>query len=383
MKKMNDNKQLNERLCFYSLLHKSEKPLFSIDLLFREINSKLEWMMYSGTLRGAIPLNKDDQSLFDGIEDFIEYRKELLSRVGLDYPFEIIVSSPKLHIGEYYPNIFRPEFSSKLQQKHFVKDASPLLENFDEPAIYNFEEYSDYVRQLDIILNELNNVFKVIAPSKDNLKSYGNSIRNIIVLACTEIDSMMRNVLVRNGYCKDDDFLTMNNYRILNEAMRLNEYSVSLHDYFNLGEFFPFKEWNVPNGSLTWYNAYNNVKHRRIEHFAEANLENAIRAVLGYAVFLVAQYGCENSLWKRKIDDVIKIRKRPQWNLEDFYIPFTTNIEPKAVNYPFPKKEIEKSETRAKLKTINGLLKNKATKADILQSIDELKALVEKDCSDS
>lgn len=367
----------NDRLCFYSLLHKSEKPLHSIDFLFKEMDGKLEWMMYSGNLRSGCFLGKDDLSPFKDISDFIEYRKELLSQVGLSYPYEIVVSKPKLNIGEYYPNIYRPEFSSKLQQIHFVHDGCPLIEENFDPQIYNYEEYSDYVRQLDIILNEFNSVFKVIAPSKENYKSFGNAIRNIIVLACTEVDSMMHNVLVRNGYCKDNDFSSMNDYRILNEAMRLNEYSVSFSDYSHLGEFFPFKEWSEKGGTLTWYNSYNHVKHKRYENFGEANLENAINAVIGMAVFLVAQYGCNNNLWKRKIGSYLKIRKRPNWKLEDYYIPYTNDSEPIAVNYPFPQKKAEQTLTKQKLKEVVTLLKNKAPKAEVLDSIDALRNMVD------
>ena len=366
-----------ERLCIYSLRQKSVKPLHSIDFLFRETKGKLEWMVYNGGLRSGCFVGKEDMSLFDDIYDFIEYKKDLLSQVGLCYPYEPVVSYPKLNIGEYYPNIYRPEFSSKLQQNHFINDGAPMLHEYDDPYIFNHEEYSDYVVQLDIILNELNEVFKVVAPSKENYKSYGNSIRNIIVLASTEIDSMMHNVLVRNGYCKDNDYTTMNDYRLLNEAMKLNEYSLSFADYNHLGEFTPFQEWSSKGGSLSWYNAYNHIKHRRHENFHEATLENAINSVMGFAAVLVAQYGRENSLWKRKIANNLLIKKRPHWKLEDYYIPFTTDIEPKAINYPFSKRKEDESQTRLKLKEVVRRLKDHAPKADVLQCIDELKVLVD------
>lgn len=376
MELVDNSHKAKDKLRIYSLLHKATKPLYAIDFLFREVDSKLEWMLFSGNLRSGCFIGKDDLSPFEDFTDFIEYRKEFLSKVGLIYPYEIKVTNPKLNIGEYYPNIYRPEFSSKLQQSHFVHDGCPFLEENFDPHIDNYEEYSDYVRQLDIILTEFNNVFKVIAPSKENFNNFGNLIRNIIVLACTEIDSLMHNVLVRNGYCKADAFTSMNDYRILNEAMRLNEYSISFSDYFHLGEFFPFKEWTTKGGTLSWYNAYNHVKHKRYENFAEANLENAINAVMGLAVFLVAQYGSNNNLWKRKIDTNLKIRKRPYWAVEDYYIPFTNDIAPVAVQYPFPKK-VEQTQTRLKYKEVGNLLKNKAPKAKILDSIDELRNRVE------
>lgn len=372
----NDNTS-TDRLCIYSLRHKADEPLYSIDFLFREEEGKLEWMLFSGGLRGGCYIGKEDRTLYDDINDFIEYHKDFLTQAKLCFPYETVVSYPKLNIGEYYPNIYRPDFSSKLQQSHFIKDGCPMLHEFDEPYIFNYEEYSDYVIQLDIILNELNEVFKVVAPSKENYKSYGNSIRNIIVLACTEIDSMMHNVLVRNGYCTDDDHTSTNDYRLLNEAMMLNEYSLFFADYNHLGEFTPFKDWSSKGGSLSWYNAYNHVKHRRQENFAEANLENAINAVMGFAALLIAQYGCENNLWKRKIANGIRIKKRPYWKLEDYYIPYTVSVKPKPVNYPFSKRKKEESQLRLKIKEVVKQINTHAPKADVLQSIDELKDLVD------
>ena len=333
-------------------------------------------MLYSGRLRSGCFIRKEDRTLYDDFNDFIEYHKEFLTQAKLSFPYEIVVSYPTLSIGEYYPNIYRPDFSSKLQQSHFIKDGCPMLHEYDEPYIFNYEEYSDYVLQLDIILNELNDVFKVVAPSKENYKSYGNSIRNIIVLACTEIDSMMHNVLVRNGYCTDDYHTSMNDYRLLNEAMMLNEFSLSFSDYNTLGEFTPFKDWASKGGSLSWYNAYNHIKHRRQENYTEANLENAINAVMGFAAILIAQYGRENNLWKRKIANNIIIKKRPYWKLEDYYIPFTVSVKSKPINFPFSKKKEEESKTTIKLKEVAKHLKSHATKTDILKSIDELKSLV-------
>ena len=369
-----------EGICIYSLRQKIAKPLVSIDLMFRKMsNGKLEWMMYDELLRGGCFVGKDDLTLFDDINDFIEYRKDFLSQLGLSYPCEKIEIYPKLKVGEFYPNIYRPEFSYKLQKRHFVdrKNGIPFSEVYDDPYIFNREEYSDYLRQLEIIINDLNEVFKVIAPSPNNYKCYGNSLRNIIVLACTEIDSMMHNILVRNEYCKDDAHTSMNDYRILNEALRLDEYSISFVDYLQLKDYVPFKEWTNKNGSLTWYNAYNHVKHKRSDNFQEANLENAILAVMGFALVLVAQYGFENNMWNRKLGNYLKITRQPKWDLSDFYIPYTDDMLPVKINYPFPKNKSKQTQTRAKLKEVGTLLKNKASKADVLDSIDELRNLID------
>ena len=52
---------------------------------------------------------------------------------------------------------------------------------------YYRNEYLSHLRQLERILEELKNVFRVIEPTIDNKDSYGNTLRNIIILSCTEM----------------------------------------------------------------------------------------------------------------------------------------------------------------------------------------------------
>lgn len=58
-------------------------------------------------------------------------------------------------------------------------------------------------------------------------------------------------------------------------------------------EIMPFKNWNRNKaGDLYWWQAYNNVKHNRIESYAEGNLKNLLSA-------LAALYFLEMYLVKR------------------------------------------------------------------------------------
>ena len=72
MKKDIKSRVEDKELFIYSLRHKEDKPLYSIDFLFRRTgNGKLEWMMYSDGLRGGCFIGKDDLTLFDNINDFV------------------------------------------------------------------------------------------------------------------------------------------------------------------------------------------------------------------------------------------------------------------------------------------------------------------------
>lgn len=365
-----------ENLCIYSLRHKSDKPLYSIDLLFNKVDGQLEWQMFNDVLVSGCPMGKDDLSLYANIDEFIENRKDFLSHIGLLYQYEIIETIPKLKTGEFYPNIYRPAFSFKLQNRHFIHEDCPFGDVYNDLYITDKNEYNDFLRQLEIIIDDLIDIFKVIAPTPSNYKSYGHSIRNIIFLACTEIDSMMKNALVKNGYCKQENRCSIIDYRILNEALRLSEYELKFTDFEQFGSICPFEEWNNNDWKVSWYSDYNNIKHKRFECYEEANLKNAVYAVLGFAAVIVSQYGKNNSLWSRKLDKIIKITKEPKWKLEDFYIPFTTDIAPYEKKFAFSKTKKQKSEIMQQLSLLQNKLKGKRSKEEVLQEIDRLRNLI-------
>lgn len=58
----------------------------------------------------------------------------------------------------------------------------------------------------------------------------------------------------------------------------------------------PFQEWKAENKnegqakSLSWYKAYNELKHARIDNFEHTNLKNLLDAVCGLLVILSAQF---------------------------------------------------------------------------------------------
>ena len=368
--------RINENLCIYSLRHKSEKPLYSIDFLFNRVNGQLEWQMFNEVIRSGCPMGKDDLTLYANIDDFIENRKVFLSQVGLSYQYEIIETIPKMKTGEFYPNIYRPVFSFKLQRCHLIHDGFPFGDVYDDLYIIDRDEYDDFIRQLEIIIDELLDVFKVIAPTPNNFNCYGHAIRNIIFLACTEIDSMMKNALVKNGYCKESAYCSIIDYRILNEALRLSEYELKFTDFDSIGTIRPFEEWINKDGKISWYSDYNDIKHRRYECYEEANLRNAIYAILGYAAVMVSQYGKENNLWNRKLGKIIKITNEPKWKLEEFYIPFTTDIAPQEKKFVFSRTKKQKSETMLQLSKLQNKLKDKRPKEEVLQEIDRLRNLI-------
>jgi hypothetical protein len=323
----------------YSIMADDNSPImsnYSFDLLFSCSNGKLEWLYLNDGVRFCIPIKKEDGSLYDNIEDFLSNQPKQLD-LKLDFKYRIIEHKSNHNIGEYYKNIYRPVVSYKLQRFHLVKnDGMPMSDSYDDISIWYYRnEYLSHLRQLELILEELKNVFRVIEPTIDNKDSYGNTLRNIIILSCTEIDCMMNKILKSNGYNVKDDRYTMNDYVKLKGALRLDEYSLEFNEYEGMGVFSPYSQWSKeqPTQSIPWYDIYNKVKHDRQTNLKYASLDMALASISAYAILLFSQYGTDNFIWKEHMRRFFNLTKRPYWQLEDFYIPHTHEIIAK--NYPF------------------------------------------------
>lgn len=323
----------------YSIIADDKDPFrssYSFDLLFSCSNGKLEWLYMNDGVRFCIPIKKENGNLYDSIEDFLSNRPKQFD-LKLDYKYKIIEHKSNYNIGEYYKNIYRPVISYKLQRFHLItKDGMPMSDSYDDISIWYYRnEYLSHLRQLELILEELKNVFRVIEPTLDNKDSYGNSLRNIIILSCTEIDCMMNKILKSNGYVVKDDRYSTNDYVKLKEALRLNEYSLVFNEYEGLGVFSPYAHWNKeqPTKSIPWYDIYNKVKHDRQTNLKYASMDNALASISAYAILLLSQYGIDNYIWKEHMRRFFNLTERPYWHLKDFYIPHTHNMIAK--NYPF------------------------------------------------
>jgi len=245
-----------------------------------------------------------------------------------------ILSAPKIFLkellpiltgcGETFPLIYRPLFYQYPDTVSFIPfvDNAPAREYYKDPPINNLQQYSNSLRQLEIILDDLESIFRVLTPNRRNKKAYGNAIRNVIIMACTEIDMLMKYTLKQNGKELTDNQYNTNEYVKLLEPMRLNEYQLSFNRH-GLGLFSPFWRWSKDNTtkSIWWYDAYNKIKHDREGNFKLANLGNAVNAVMALAIVLIAQYGYRNDLWDEKVGKIICVKKEPRWELKNFYYP--------------------------------------------------------------
>lgn len=247
--------------------------------------------------------------------------------------------------GEFHPRIYRPTL---IKRKDFIAkyalNYSSIVLSTD-----HYIEYSDYSKQFIISLQHLSTlkerltaVFNTIYPAGDNIKSYGHEIRNILILACTEVEAQLKGILRANGYelntaKADKKFeFSMNHYFKLFDILKLKRYSIDLPYYSELIKIKPFAEWALlpsPTDSLPWYKAYNDIKHDNELKFPEAKLTHAINAVCAVYVLLLAQYGSKIPFGTDLLGSFFQVRNSPTFSIEELYLPPLKDCNWMAVNY--------------------------------------------------
>jgi hypothetical protein len=237
--------------------------------------------------------------------------------------------------GEWHELSYKPG-------KYFPRMARP--NSINEPSPGRNPDPSDEFRhyrarstgQLHAFIEELDQICRVIHPDGCNLRMYGHATRNILILACTEVEAHWRKILKDNGY-KRNGRLNTTDYVNLLSALRLDQYVVNLNYYPWLPTITPFDGWKNSNAtkSIPWYHAYNQVKHDREGHFPEATLERALTAVTACFVMLCAQYGLDFALQGKEAERAFfQLIRTPQWEPFEFYVPaFDKSYQ--AQNYPF------------------------------------------------
>jgi hypothetical protein len=210
--------------------------------------------------------------------------------------------------------------------------------------VQTYEPINQSFVALRILLNRLQGIFETVEPNNDNRNKYGHKIRELLLLACMEVESSWSAVLKENHYRKGR--WTTKDYFKLKRAMFLDGYKVSLTQYHSYLPFSPFQNWDVSatTTSLSWYDAYNKTKHDREGNLQQATLEHAITAVGAVVVLFFAQFG--RNFGGTGGDPFVPIIRHVFWHSEDFsgydkefYLPARVpggSYHPwKEIDYPF------------------------------------------------
>lgn len=181
----------------------------------------------------------------------------------------------------------------------------------------------DEVRSYNNLVDSLNEIFKVIEPDKANKDTYGHRIREILTIACAEVEYLFLQILKDNGYIVER--YTTKDFIKLSPVLKLEEYSVELKMHPGMGVFEPFKGWHSenPTKSLPWYDSYNAAKHDRGGNFSRASLGAAINAIAAVHILLEAQYGKDlfNKPLYSEYESCFHTKKHPEWEVGQVFAP--------------------------------------------------------------
>lgn len=154
----------------------------------------------------------------------------------------------------------------------------------------NVELSRDYVSSLRLLVADLEEVFQYVEPSDENLKVFSHRLYAVLLRACTEVESLLKEYERALGD-QSRKFTCMKEYSSLEREYQLAKVGVNALMWMpKARRLYPFAEWVSPEPYLPWYRSYNAVKHDRQKAFCEANLENALSAVSA-AFMLTAMIG--------------------------------------------------------------------------------------------
>ncbi len=310
--KQSDNNDQLEKIYF-----KKNNLVYSIKILQETIDNEIHWysqiddefnILENETLIDAIFLRAP---VYQNFKDL----KQNYCTIALK------------QVGGYHPRIFRPFLeSTKPMRFGFGVSLDELKMEINKYPTYhpnNIEFSIKSLTQLTTLKRMLNLVFSNIYPSPSNLETYGHTLKDLIILACIEIENQLKGVYYAHKINpKDKPYF--NNYYELKKILRLDEYFVTLPLYPELPSFSPFQNWtigNKKNSTPEWYDAYNGIKHNQDNEFIKATLRNAISAVCALAIILKAQYGDNIPYWEEEIGSFLDISNSIEWPFEEHIIP--------------------------------------------------------------
>jgi hypothetical protein len=216
-----------------------------------------------------------------------------------------------LQPGEYYPRIARPIDN----HPHEAPGWSP-------GAPHEANAVAIARSQVTVLTRQLDRICQTVHPTERTFETFGHDIRNILILACTEVEAHWRGVLTANGM--ERAHYTTNDYVRLLRAMKLGQYAVTFPSYPWLEAIRPYKDWGStgkPTKELKWYDSYHAVKHDREAEFERATLRHAFEATSACVIMMAAQFGLREGIGVHtEVQSFFHFFAVPAWTPSEVYI---------------------------------------------------------------
>lgn len=224
---------------------------------------------------------------------------------------------------------------------HIYRHGSNLV-NAAFYDLYECPEIQNHISSYEILKRDLRRIFEYVEPVEANVGVFSHRLFELLVRACTDVESLCRLVFSKNGIALGRK-ANIIRFSDLEGPMQLSDFVVYSRVASSLPDWRPFeffRESARKKRSPPWYQAYNAAKHNRVGAFFDASLANVLGAVGGVYVLLAAQVGpffdtkpVPASGGVRPTRMMIVHRAIPEWSEDERYEYSWSEL--KAVSEPF------------------------------------------------
>lgn len=146
---------------------------------------------------------------------------------------------------------------------------------------------TDYWTYYLMLENKLIATFNFVEPCENNLSTYSNEYASLIQSVGAELDEFFK-VYCSFPLYEHKKITDYANYIFQNEPSTISTELLICERKYSIT---PFSSWNLacPAKSLSWWQAFDNIKHSRTTHFSDASLNNALN-ILGALFILESKY---------------------------------------------------------------------------------------------
>jgi hypothetical protein len=148
-------------------------------------------------------------------------------------------------------------------------------------------------QRLLLIIQRLDDILLYVEPTEELLNAFGHKTRELLILACTEVEAYWKYYLDKAGIAPTGQGFRTTDYVRLKEPLHLAEFEIAFPRYQSVPALRPFADWDPakPTQSLEWYNQYNATKHDGLNHLKSATLIACLQAVAANLVMFSVRFG--------------------------------------------------------------------------------------------
>jgi hypothetical protein len=136
-----------------------------------------------------------------------------------------------------------------------------------------------------LLVGDFLRVCEFVEPTDTHLDVYSHRLYEILLRACTEFESLCREILIAHGFQKDTNWNITDFVKVAPLLDLQRQVSTALFWRPDPVNIAPFENWTPQAPSRPWYQGYNAVKHNRNAEFPHANMANVRNALS--AVFII------------------------------------------------------------------------------------------------